>query len=59
MSGSTPVLAGCEQWMSEQEKGIEPPCEGGDQVASLTAKVKETSLDTDSNALCEKNRKVR
>ena len=53
MSGSTPVLSGCEQWMSEQEKGIEPPCEGGDQVDNLAAKVKETSLDPDCNALCE------
>ena len=53
MSGSTPVLSGCEQWMSEHDNGIEPPCEGGDQVDNLAAKVKETSLDPDCNALCE------
>ena len=55
MSGSGPILSGCEQWMKDQEKGdqSETPSEGGDQVASLTAKVQETSLDTDSNTVCE------
>ena len=49
MSLSKPVLSGCELWMSEEDKESEPPSE----VDNLAAKVQESSLDPDCNAMCE------